>query len=99
MNLSFKDSDLQNEIAFLPRHSSDGKSALIYCNEIIPNQFKRKKPKQQNKSCRKSYNISMSPSLNANVHFNPIIIKTDAAFLFIKLYGNVTVRDSKTPKL
>lgn len=48
MNLSFKDNGFQNEIAFLPGHSSNGKSVLIYCNEIILNQFKRKK--QNNKT-------------------------------------------------
>lgn len=98
MNFSLKDNDFQTEMAFLPRHSSDGKSALINCNEIIPNHFKRKETKQQNKSCWKCYDISMSPFFIATFHFNLILIKTDTTFLFIKLYGNATGKDSKIPR-
>lgn len=57
MNLSSKDNDFQTEIAFLPRHSCDGKSALINCNEIITNQFKRKK---QNNKANPAKNVILS---------------------------------------
>lgn len=40
----------------------------------------------------------MSPFFTAIFHFNLILIKTDTTFLFIKLYGNATGKDSKIPR-